>query len=115
MQTLDEIAPAFVEMAHRIVWATVATVSPTGAPHTRILHPMWEWDGLALTGWIATSPQSPKRRDLDHRPSVSLTYWTPAHDTCTADCEITWILDPEAKRALWNRFVDVPILTQSNI
>ncbi len=28
MAELAEIAPAFVDMAHRIVWATVATVDP---------------------------------------------------------------------------------------
>ena len=27
---LARVAPAFVEMAHRIVWATVATVDPQG-------------------------------------------------------------------------------------
>ena len=54
-QPLERVAPAFVAMAHRIVWCTVATVGPDGAPNTRILHPIWEWDGDALTGWIATS------------------------------------------------------------
>ena len=38
------VAPAFVELAHRIVWGTVATVDPEGRPRTRILHPIWEWD-----------------------------------------------------------------------
>lgn len=108
MQSLTDVAPPFVEMAHRIVWATVATIGPTGAPRTRVLHPLWEWDGRTLTGWIATSPLSPKRRDLDHDPRLSLTYWTPDHDTCTADCGATWILDPEAKGALWDRFADAP-------
>ena len=55
---LEDVAPGFVEMAHRIVWATTATVDTAGNPSTRILHPVWEWDGLALTGWIATSPKS---------------------------------------------------------
>ena len=43
MHALDTVAPAFVDMAHRIVWCTVATVDASGAPRTRVLHPVWEW------------------------------------------------------------------------
>ena len=43
MTTLTEIAPDFVAMAHRIVWATAATVDPQGRPWTRVLHPIWQW------------------------------------------------------------------------
>ena len=63
-----DVAPAFVEMAHRIVWCTVATTDADGRPRTRVLHPIWEWDGSALTGWIATSPLSPKARRPGRRP-----------------------------------------------
>jgi general stress protein 26 len=107
-QTLQEAAPAFVDVAHRIVWATVATVDPSGTPRTRILHPIWEWDGARLTGWIATGPRSPKARDLAHRSRVSVTYWDPSHDVATADCDTAWEHDLESKRAGWQRFVDGP-------
>ena len=62
MHPLAAVAPQFVEMAHRIVWCVAATVDASGAPRTRVLHPVWEWDEAAgqLTGWIATGPQSPK-------------------------------------------------------
>jgi hypothetical protein len=106
--TLEETAPAFVAMAHRIVWATVATVEPSGQPRTRILHPIWEWDGTRLTGWIATSPRSPKARDLAHESRISLTYWDPTQDVATADCDTAWEDDLDAKRAGWQRFVDGP-------
>ncbi len=108
MSTLDEVAPAFVAMAHRIVWCTVATTDVQGKPRSRVLHPIWEWEGGKLTGWIATSPQSPKRRDLDATPNVSLTYWDATHDTCTADCHVEWELDIESKRRGWNRFANGP-------
>lgn len=39
MDELNAVAPAFVEMAHRIVWASVATVDGQGRPRSRILHP----------------------------------------------------------------------------
>ena len=71
-------------MAHRIVWCTAATVDANSSPRTRVLHPIWEFDGERLVGWIATSPESPKADDLAAHPAVSLTYWTSNHDTCTA-------------------------------
>ncbi len=61
MHELTRVAPAFVEMAHRIVWASVATVDAHGRPRSRVLHPLWQWDGKRLIGWIATSPTPDKR------------------------------------------------------
>ena len=108
MDSLAEVAPAFVEMAHRIVWATVATVDLSSVPTTRILHPVWEWDGTELRGWIATSPRSPKARHLERTPTVSLTYWDPTHDTCSATCRTSWESTPEERQAGWDRFLHAP-------
>lgn len=108
MDDLATVAPAFVDMAHDIVWATVATAGVDGRPRSRILHPIWEWDGTDLVGWIATSPLSPKRADLDATPAVSVTYWRPDHDTCTANAAASWILDDQGRRDLWDRFADGP-------
>ena len=108
MTEFSQIAPAFVAMAHRIVWCTVATTDPDGNARSRVLHPIWEWDGVDLTGWIATSPMSPKRRDLDANPNISLTYWDATHDTCTADCRTEWELDDESKQRGWDRFANGP-------
>ncbi len=105
---LDQIAPTFVELAHRIVWCTVATVDRSGRPRTRILHPYWEWDGSSLRGWILTSPISPKADDLAENPEVSLTYWNPEHDVATADCTTAWEDSPEEREAGWKRFVEAP-------
>lgn len=108
MTDLATIAPAFVETAHRIVWATVATVGPDGRPRTRILHPLWSWDGEALTGIVATGPTPLKRAHLDHSPHLSLTYWDPSQDVATADCEAAWILDDAGKAEVWRSFVEAP-------
>ena len=108
MGDLASTAAAFVAMAHRIVWATAATVDVDGRPRTRILHPIWEWDGTELVGWIATSPQSPKRADLDANPSMSLTYWHPDQDTCTVDADVEWVLDDDGRTQLWDRFANGP-------
>lgn len=106
--TLETVAPAFVEMAHRIVWCTVATVDSAGNPRTRILHPIWEWDGERLTGWIATDPTSLKAAHLAEHPVISLTYWSPNHDTCSAECRTEWTNDPASRQAGWDRFVNGP-------
>lgn len=106
--SLDLAAPVFRDMAHSIVWCTAATVTPSGAPSTRVLHPVWRWDGTSLQGWIATNPGSPKGVDLAANPRVSLTYWTTNHDTCTAHCTTTWLTSDEERREGWDRFVNAP-------
>jgi hypothetical protein len=95
-------------MAHTIVWATVATVDRSGRPRTRVLHPWWQWDGTTLVGWIATGPTPEKRAHLARTPNVSLTYWAPSQDTCTADCTAEWVLDDETRTWLWNAFATAP-------
>lgn len=108
MEPLEIVAPSFVEMAHRIVWAVGATVDASGRPRTRVLHPIWEWSDGALTGWIATSPQSPEASDLNGMPAMSLTYWAPNQDTCTADCDVGWENTPELRQEGWDRFLNGP-------
>lgn len=108
MSTLDSVAPAFVEMAHSIVWASVATVDANGRPRTRILHPIWEWDGTDLFGWVATVPSPVKRAHLEVHPDVSVSYWAPTHDTCSAECLVEWYSDDETRTAVWNRFAQAP-------
>lgn len=108
MTALANVAPAFVEMAHRIVWSVAATVNSRGEPTTRVLHPIWEWDGSELTGWILTSPNSPKAKHLTRQPVLSLTYWAPNHDTCTADCRTEWDDTPAGRQAGWDRFLHGP-------
>ena len=108
MTELDRTAPAFVDMAHRIVWATVSTVDTEGRPRSRILHPLWQWDGGALVGWVATGPTPTKRAHLEHSPFVSVNYWAPNHDTCTAECKTTWAFDDDTREWVWQAFKDAP-------
>lgn len=108
MDDLVRIAPAFVEMAHRIVWCSAATVDAHGRPHSRILHPIWQWDGRQLVGWIATGPTAIKRAHLKASPYMSLNYWAPSHDTCVADCRAAWAFDDETRTMVWNLFANGP-------
>jgi hypothetical protein len=105
---LATVAPAFVAMAHRIVWPSVATVDADGRPRSRILHPIWLWDGTALVGWVASGPTPVKRAHLDAHPDVSVSYWTDTHDTCTAECRTTWAFDDDTRTWLWDLFVHAP-------
>jgi hypothetical protein len=99
-ETLIITAPAFVEMAHRIVWCSAATVDLHGRSRSRILHPLWQWDGHDLVGWIATSPTATKRAHLKASPYISLNYWSPSQDTCVAECRVSWALDDETRKRI---------------
>lgn len=108
MSDLTTVAPAFVEIAHRIVWASVATVDRQGRPRSRILHPIWQWDGANLVGWVATSPTPAKRAHLAASPFASVSYWNPSHDTCTAECRAELVFDEAARRMVWDSFMNAP-------
>jgi hypothetical protein len=69
MNDLNEVAPAFVEMAHRIVWASVATVDAHRRPRSRILHPIWQWDGARLLGWQELAQRQPNAPILSRVPT----------------------------------------------
>ena len=108
MSDFDSTASAFVEMAHRIVWCTAATVDTKGRPRSRVLHPFWEWDGTSLVGWIATGPTPVKRAHLEHSPHLSCNYWAPNHDTCTAEARAEWLFDDDSRQRIWDLFKNAP-------
>ena len=108
MNDLTETAPAFIEMAHRIVWATAVTVDSQSRPRSRILHPIWQWDGHSLTGWIATSPTPIKKAHLGSQPYMSINYWQPNHDTCVAECRASLLQDDANRTMVWDLLVNTP-------
>ena len=108
MNSLAETAAAFVNMAHSIVWCSVATVDGKGRPRSRVLHPIWLWDGKELIGWIATGPTPTKRAHLQAHPFVSLNYWSPTQDTCIAECRATWAFDDATRTKVWDLFANGP-------
>ncbi len=108
MNHLTEIAPAFVEMAHQIVWCSAATVDAQGRPRSRVLHPIWQWDGNELVGWIGTGPTPVKQAHLKASPYMSLNYWSPSQDTCVAECEVSWAFDEATRTMVWNLLASAP-------
>ncbi len=108
MQDLDIVAPSFVEMAHRIVWCSVASVDAVGRPRSRVLHPIWEWNDGQLIGWIGTGPTPTKRAHLEASPYLSLNYWDSSQDTCVAECRAEWRFDSETRKQVWDAYKAAP-------
>jgi hypothetical protein len=108
VSSLADTAPAFVEVAHRIVWATLATVDRRGRPRSRLVHPMWEWDGERLVGWVGSAVTPMKLAHLERTPWVSVNYWDPEHDVATAECRAEMLLDDASCTELWEKFKAMP-------
>ncbi|MEO6158083.1 MAG: pyridoxamine 5'-phosphate oxidase family protein [Ilumatobacteraceae bacterium] len=108
MTNYQQAADAFIHMAHRIVWASVAMVEPDGRPRSRVLHPIWEWAGDELVGWIMTGKTPIKTAALAGQPAISLNYWSPSHDTCEIDCVASWADDAVTRHRTWHLFSDAP-------
>jgi general stress protein 26 len=98
------VQDAFVTVAHRIVWCTVATVDRFNRPRSRVLHPYWELTGDELTGWITTRPTPLKVAHLAHSPYASCSYWDAAHDVAVAECRAEWVADVAVKEHAWELF-----------
>jgi hypothetical protein len=95
---------AFIEVAHRIVWCTVATVDRANRPRSRVLHPYWERTEDELVGWVTTRPTPLKRAHLGHSPFVSCSYWDATHDVAVAECHAEWVDDVDVKAHAWALF-----------
>lgn len=104
MTALDE----FAAIAHRVVWATVATVDRRSRPRSRVLHPIWLRDGERLRGYAITRPTPLKRAHLEHSPFASCSYWDIEHETAVAECAASWEHDPDARAEVWERFAAAP-------
>ncbi len=108
MSSLTDVAPKFVAMAHQIVWCTAATVDSSNRPRSRVLHPIWEFDGNSLVGWIATGKTPLKVDNIAASANVSCNYWTPSQDTCVAECAAQWVEDAATKHRVWDLLANAP-------
>jgi hypothetical protein len=87
----------FLDLAHRIVWCTLATVDAGGRPRSRVVHPVWELTPDGLRGRVCTRATPTKRAHIAASAYVSCSYWDPEHDVAVAECAARW--DPEPERS----------------
>jgi hypothetical protein len=92
----------FQRIVTDIVYASAATVDEDGRPRSRMWHPVWEVVDGALHGAVATDRTPLKARHLAAHPYVSLTYWSPAHDTVYVDCNVRWAEGDDESQAVWD-------------
>ena len=98
--TLEALTDLAREVVERVVWCTVTTVSPEGEPRSRLMHPVWSWDGGTPTALVTSRPTALKRRHLEVNDRISCFYWDPAHDTVAIDATARWLADEE-RTAAW--------------
>jgi len=98
----------FVEVAHRIVWCTMATVDPLGRPRSRVVHPVWERDESGITGWVVSRRTPLRQTHLRHSGYVSCSYWDPQHDVAVAECAADWLTDPAERARVWEFLASPP-------
>ena len=67
------------------------------------MHPIWEWDGERLTGWLTTTP-SPKVRQLADHPYVSCAYYDSWAVAAVADGRVEPVADDAARTRVWELF-----------
>ena len=102
------VEDSFINIAHRIVWCSLATVDRRGRPRSRLVHPIWERTDDGLVGWLTSRPTPLRRAHLAATPFVSCSYWDPAHDVAVAECAAAWVEDLATKRHAWAVFRDAP-------
>lgn len=101
MTELGDLAPDFVGIAHTLVYCSVATVDRAGRPRSRVMHPIWEWDGRRLTGWLTSTP-SPKLAHLTATPYVSCAYHDGWADAVVADSRVERVTDDAVRGRVWD-------------
>lgn len=97
-------ARAIVE---EIVYSIATTVGPDGRPRSRVVHPVWLWNGTETTGFVTARPTPLKRRHLDSHPVMTCGYWSPQHHTAFFDCDCRW-LEADELEAAWHTVASTP-------
>ena len=89
------------------MWCAVASVSPIGEPRSRLMHPVWWWDGPAPVALVTARTTPLKVRHLAANPRVTCHYWDASHDTVAVDATAEW-LDLAGREEAWERLRSVP-------
>jgi general stress protein 26 len=101
----EEIRPEFMARVETMVWCSAATVDRQGRPRSRVLHPIWEGE----VAWITADPRSPKGRDLEQAPYMSLAYVSDVFNPAYVECHATWVTDRATKQHVWDLLLRTPV------
>ena len=104
---LAEIVAVAQPIVERIVWSTVTTVSESGEPRTRLMHPVWNWTSTVPIALVSAKATPIKTRHIASNPLVSCAYWDPAHDTVVIDATAAWV-EPDELTSAWEAVKAVP-------
>jgi len=96
-----------MEIAHATVWCAMTTVDAQGRPRSRVVHPVWTFDGSELTGWLTTRRSPVKTAHPARTPFVSLAYIGAGTDFAYFDCKAEWVTEAE-KALCWEAFLEAP-------
>ncbi len=97
-----------VAIAHATVWGVLTTVDAKARPRNRVVHPVWEFDGERVIGWLTTRRTPLKTRHLAANANVSVAYVSAGTDFAYFDCVAEWVEDAAGKRACWDAFLAAP-------
>ena len=105
MDAIDEL----ISIAHRVVWATVATVDRDNRPRSRVLHPIWVRDGDRATRLgdhpaDAAQARAPRpQRGTRRSPTGTRRTMSPS-----PSAPPRWEHDAAVRAGVWQRFLDAP-------
>ena len=101
----EDIQAEFMRRAEAAIYCNVATVDPQGRPRSRVLHLVWE----GTTGWVITKPDSPKARDLQHNPQVSIAYFHDPYKPLYIEATTKWVTDVDEQWRVWHLYKTIPL------
>ena len=90
-----------------IIWATATTVGADGTPRSRLVHPVWYWDGDVPVGYVTSRPTPLRIAHIAAQPKMAIFYWSPKHDTVAIDSSAQWV-PAEQLLDVWNTIATTP-------
>jgi general stress protein 26 len=102
--TFAEIQAELMRRVSQAVYCSMATVDRHNRPRARIIHPIWEEE----TVWVITRQDSPKTKDLERNPHVSLAYIHESQKPVYVDCKASWVRAAGEKQRVWELIKTTP-------
>ena len=102
--SFDEIADEFAARVAKVVWCNLATVDARGRPRSRVVHPVW----VGRQGWLGVRRGTPKTRQVDANPHVSLAYVSDLAKPFYVESTASWVEDPSERQRYFETARSLP-------